>query len=253
MLGLPRVKCWSDNQSNSFLRGAGQRAIRKIAGDKRGRHQKKKQPTDGVTPLHKARLALGRFLPTPLLIDSLCKLVKTMRFSPMNADIKEKCPSSELHPGILATPPKPVQSPSSLRSSPSVFWYRGTSACTLVPVFGSGNIRMYPRSRFWYRGTSAKTTLWKPPFANPWPTPRASTRYLYVVKTPLNYTLQPWSHMISKDFCASKPDFLGDKSGESLGGSPPGLWRVPGLPGSLPQKFFGDFPGSSLTAWEVKT
>ena len=45
---------------------------------------------------------------------------------------------------------------------------------------------------------------------------------------------------------------LGDKFGESLGGSqaPPSFWEVPGLPRKfpkLPQKFFGDFPGSSLT------
>ena len=45
--------------------------------------------------------------------------------------------------------------------------------------------------------------------------------------------------------------FLGDKFGESLGGSQatPSFWEVPGLPQKfpkLPQKFFGDFPGSSL-------
>ena len=45
---------------------------------------------------------------------------------------------------------------------------------------------------------------------------------------------------------------LGDKFGESLGGSqaPPSFWEVPGLPRKfpeLPRKFFGDFPGSSLT------
>ena len=44
---------------------------------------------------------------------------------------------------------------------------------------------------------------------------------------------------------------FGDKIGESLGGSqaPPSFWN-PGLPRKfpeLPQKFFGDFPGSSLT------
>ena len=44
----------------------------------------------------------------------------------------------------------------------------------------------------------------------------------------------------------------GDKFGESLGGSqaPPSFWKVPGLPRKFPQlprKFFGDFPGSSLT------
>ena len=42
------------------------------------------------------------------------------------------------------------------------------------------------------------------------------------------------------------------KFGESLGGSqaPPSFWEVPGLPRKfpkLPRKFFGDFPGSSLT------
>ena len=47
--------------------------------------------------------------------------------------------------------------------------------------------------------------------------------------------------------------FFGDKFGESLGGSqaPPSFWKVPGLPQKfprLPRKFFGDFPGSSLTA-----
>ena len=45
---------------------------------------------------------------------------------------------------------------------------------------------------------------------------------------------------------------LGDKFGESLGGSqaPPSFWEVPGLPRKfpeLPRKFFSDFPGSSLT------
>ena len=45
---------------------------------------------------------------------------------------------------------------------------------------------------------------------------------------------------------------LGDKFGESLGGSQatPSFWEVPGLPRKfpkLPRKFFGDFPGSSLT------
>ena len=45
---------------------------------------------------------------------------------------------------------------------------------------------------------------------------------------------------------------LGDKFGESLGGSqaPPSFWKVPGLPrkfAKLPRNFFGDFPRSSLT------
>ena len=45
---------------------------------------------------------------------------------------------------------------------------------------------------------------------------------------------------------------LGDKFGESLEGSqaPPSFWEVPGLPQEFPElpwKFFGDFPGSSLT------
>ena len=45
---------------------------------------------------------------------------------------------------------------------------------------------------------------------------------------------------------------FGDIFGESLGGSqaPPSFWEVPGLPRKfpeLPRKFFGDFPGSSLT------
>ena len=45
---------------------------------------------------------------------------------------------------------------------------------------------------------------------------------------------------------------LGDKFGESLGGSqaPPSFWKVPGLPRKfpeLPRKFLGDFPGSSVT------
>ena len=45
---------------------------------------------------------------------------------------------------------------------------------------------------------------------------------------------------------------IGDKFGESLGGSqaPPSFWEVPGLPRKfpeLPRKFSGDFPGSSLT------
>ena len=49
-----------------------------------------------------------------------------------------------------------------------------------------------------------------------------------------------------------KRPLIGDKFGESLGGSqaPPSFWKVPRLPRKfpqLPQKFFGDLPGSSLT------
>ena len=49
-----------------------------------------------------------------------------------------------------------------------------------------------------------------------------------------------------------EPITLGDTSGESLGGSqaPLSFWQVPGLPRKFPElpwKFFGDFPGSSLT------
>ena len=45
---------------------------------------------------------------------------------------------------------------------------------------------------------------------------------------------------------------VGDKFGESLEGSqaPPSFWEVPRLPRKfpkLPRKFFGDFPGGSLT------
>ena len=48
------------------------------------------------------------------------------------------------------------------------------------------------------------------------------------------------------------PVQIGDKFGESLGGSqaPPSFWETPGLPRKfpeLPRKFFGDFPGRSLT------
>ena len=46
------------------------------------------------------------------------------------------------------------------------------------------------------------------------------------------------------------PNKFGDKFGESLGGRHPSFWKVPRLlqrfP-TLPRKFFGDFPGSSLT------
>ena len=35
----------------------------------------------------------------------------------------------------------------------SGFSYRGKSACTLVPVWALGHIRMYPRSGFWYQGS----------------------------------------------------------------------------------------------------
>ena len=50
----------------------------------------------------------------------------------------------------------------------------------------------------------------------------------------------------------TRPAGSQDKFGESLGGSraPPSFWEVPGLPRKfpeLPRKFFGDFPGSSLT------
>ena len=49
-----------------------------------------------------------------------------------------------------------------------------------------------------------------------------------------------------------RPPFVGDKFGESLEGSQatPSFWEVPRLPRKfpeLPQKFFGDFPGGSLT------
>ena len=52
--------------------------------------------------------------------------------------------------------------------------------------------------------------------------------------------------------CSSPHLLIGDKFGESLGGSqaPRSFWEVPGLPRkfpNLPRKFFGDFPGSSLT------
>ena len=45
---------------------------------------------------------------------------------------------------------------------------------------------------------------------------------------------------------------VADRLGESLGGSQaaPSFWKVPGLPQKFPKpprKFFGDFPGSSLT------
>ena len=51
---------------------------------------------------------------------------------------------------------------------------------------------------------------------------------------------------------AIQPPLVGDKFGESLGGSqaPPSFWEVPGLPRKfpeLPRRFFGDFPGGSLT------
>ena len=49
-----------------------------------------------------------------------------------------------------------------------------------------------------------------------------------------------------------KDPLIGDKFGESLEGSqaPPSFWEVPRLPrkfAKLTRKFFGDFPGSSLT------
>ena len=55
-----------------------------------------------------------------------------------------------------------------------------------------------------------------------------------------------------KIFCGKPTCFIGDKFGESLGGSqaPPSFWEVPGLPRKfpeLPRKLFGDFSGSSLT------
>ena len=59
----------------------------------------------------------------------------------------------------------------------SGFWYRGTSACTFVPVLVPGNIRMYPRSGFWYRGTSAKATLLETTLLR---TPELTTKFLYV-------------------------------------------------------------------------
>ena len=52
--------------------------------------------------------------------------------------------------------------------------------------------------------------------------------------------------------CSCREAQFGDKFGESLRGSqaPPSFWKVPRLPRKfpeLPRKFFGDFPGSSLT------
>ena len=56
------------------------------------------------------------------------------------------------------------------------------------------------------------------------------------------------SKKMPPSFCS----FIGDKFGESLEGSqaPPSFWEVPRLPRKspeLPRKFFGDFPGGSLT------
>ena len=50
----------------------------------------------------------------------------------------------------------------------------------------------------------------------------------------------------------SSQEVVGDKFGESLGGSqaPPSFWKVPRLPQKfpgLPRKFLSDFPGSSVT------
>ena len=50
----------------------------------------------------------------------------------------------------------------------------------------------------------------------------------------------------------SQESFIGDEFGESLGAgqAPPGFWKAPALPRKfpeLPRKFFGDFPGSSLS------
>ena len=58
------------------------------------------------------------------------------------------------------------------------------------------------------------------------------------------HALPPQSLMVSGEpGTACKIELVGDKFGESLGGSqaPPSLWKVPGLP----RKFPSDFPGSS--------
>ena len=69
--------------------------------------------------------------------------------------------------------------------------------------------------------------------------------------TPYRQPLFETSDIRTNFFCLFGGQ-LGDKFGESLGGSqvPPSFWEFPGLPRKfpgLPRKFFGDFPGSSLT------
>ena len=50
----------------------------------------------------------------------------------------------------------------------SGFWCIGTSECTLVPVFGTGeHLDLYPRSGFLYRGHPPKPPFWKPSFCEP--------------------------------------------------------------------------------------
>ena len=68
-------------------------------------------------------------------------------------------------------------------------------------------------------------------------------------------TMESQTRSSKRAFCelqSLRVQGTGDKFGESLRGSQASLsfWKVPGLPRKfpqLPQKFFGDFPGSSLT------
>ena len=74
------------------------------------------------------------------------------------------------------------------------------------------------------------------------------------VKSLCLVSFRPWKCFARFEHFRFRPSDskVGDKFGESLGGSqaPPSFWEVPGLPRKfpeLPRKFFGDFPGSSLT------
>ena len=49
----------------------------------------------------------------------------------------------------------------------SGFWYRGTSACTLVPVFGTGEHPNVSSFSFLVPGHPPKPPFWKPPFCEP--------------------------------------------------------------------------------------
>ena len=99
----------------------------------------------------------------------------------------------------------------------SGFWCRGTSACTLVPVFGTGEHPNVPLFRFWYRGTSAKTTLLK--------------------------TTLLWTPILCIARRTSQPGFAGHRaSGTSLCG----LKNLSGV--VLPSLLVEHFPGFCL-AW----
>ena len=138
-----------------------------------------------------------------------------------------------------------------------------------APPGHPGKIPGYPAKKFGFPGfRRTYQTFWPPhPFTRKTPTPPED---IWTKKFGFGFLFRPSLKAHSSQKRRNKKPhggtmrnplrfvFLklrlkfGDKFGESLGGShaPPSFWEVPGLPRKypeLPRKFFGDFPGSSLT------